>query len=185
MKSYILLVLILCFLFQPKPCISQVTKNVNSLYGVFDGRTPCRDLANQLNEKVQAECIKIKWRLKLYIDSITGNASTYELLGFVYKKGNPRLGRWQITKGTKANPEAIIFQLDQEGREPLFVQKGDDNILFFLDKNKNLMVGNIDFSYTLNRVDKNFRCKGSAVTIGCKKISSPDNFSLLLLQVLH
>lgn len=29
--------------------------------------------------------------------------------------------------------------------------KGDDNVLFFLDKDRNLLVGNSDFSYTLNR----------------------------------
>ena len=102
------------------------------------------------------ECTKIKWRLTLYKDSVTGNPDTYGLLGFVYKKDNPRIGKWRIIKGTKANPEAIVYQLDQPGREPLFLQKGDDNILFFLDQGKNLLVGNRDFSYTLNRVDNNF-----------------------------
>ncbi len=156
MKQIILLLFICCSLGQPKQCIAQVSKKTgNSLVGVFDGRTPCQDLAKQLNEKVTSECIKIKWRLILYKDSITGNPGTYELLGFVYKKDTPRVGKWHIIKGTKANPQAIVYQLDQEGREPLFLQKGDDNIFFFLDQEKNLLVGNRDFSYTLNRVNKN------------------------------
>jgi len=100
-------------------------------------------------------CIKIKWRLILYKDSITGNPGTYSLQGFVYKKDNPRTGKWHIVKGTKASPDAMVYRLDQVGREPLFFQKVDDNILFFLDQEKNLMVGNRDFSYTLNRVKKN------------------------------
>lgn len=155
MRHSILLLLISCCLFQIKPCISQVTKKFNALAAVFDGRTPCQDFAKQLHEKVTIECIKIKWRLTLYKDSVTGDPSTYNLQGFIYKKDNPRVGKWHIIKGTKANPEGIVYQLDQQGKEPLFLQKGDDNVLFFLDQEKNLMVGNRDFSYTLNRVDKN------------------------------
>jgi len=34
-----------------------------------------------------------------------------------------------------------------------YLLKGDDNVLFVLDENKELRVGNIDFSYTLNRVE--------------------------------
>ncbi len=113
-------------------------------------------MAKQLNEKVTTECIKIKWRLILHKDSITPNSGTYELLGFVFKKDKPRLGKWRIIKGAKAHPEAIVYQLDHPGREALFLQKVDDNILFFLDQEKNLMVGNRDFSYTLNRAEKNF-----------------------------
>jgi hypothetical protein len=125
-----------------------------TLYSVYDGRTPCQDLAIQLNEKVTIQCIKIKWRLVLYKDSITGNPATYNLQGFIYKKGNARIGKWHIIRGTKTNPAAIIYQLDKEGTAPLFFLKGDDNVLFFLDREKNLLVGNRDFSYTLNKVDK-------------------------------
>ena len=123
----------------------------NYLYGVFDGRTPCDKLANQLNEKVVDACIKIKWRLSLYKDSATGEPSNYELLGFMYKKGNPRIGKWHILKGSFADADAIIYRLDREGEAPLLLQKGNENVLFFLDAQKKLLVGNRDFSYTLNR----------------------------------
>ncbi len=152
MKYTFLLIFISCSFFHSKQCIAQETKKAaGNIIGVFDGRTPCQDLAKQLNENVTTECIKIKWRLILYKDSITDNSGTYNLQGFVYKKDNPRIGKWHIIKGTKVNPEALVYQLDQTGRKPLFFQKGDDNILFFLDQQKNLMVGNRDFSYTLNR----------------------------------
>jgi hypothetical protein len=157
MKLTLLMLFISCSFLKSNNCIAQVTKKAASnIVGVFDGRTPCQELAGQLNEKTIPECIKIKWRLILYKDSVTGNPDTYALLGFVYKKDSPRIGKWHITKGTKANPEAIVYQLDQPGRESLFLQKGDDNILFFLDQEKKLLIGNRDFSYTLNRVDKDF-----------------------------
>jgi hypothetical protein len=67
--------------------MAQVTKRAaDNIVEVFDGRTPCKDLAKQLNEKLATECIKIKWRLILYKDSITGNPDTYELLGLYIKK---------------------------------------------------------------------------------------------------
>jgi len=130
------------------------SKTAGIVVGVFDGRTPCQELASQLKEKTTPECIKIKWRLTLYQDSPGSPSGNYELLGFVYKKDTPRTGRWHGIPGTFVNPEAIVYQLDQEGGSPLYLQKGDDNILFFLDQDKKLMVGNRDFSYTLNRINK-------------------------------
>lgn len=151
MKRFIGLLLLSYCLIESTPFIPRVTGKTKPVLGVFDGRTPCQDLAKQLNEKVIPECTKIKWRLVLYVDSITGNATTYSLLGFVYKKDNPRVGRWHIIKGTKATPEAIVYQLDLAGGTSLFLQRGGNNVLFFLDQEKNLMVGDRDLSYTLNR----------------------------------
>ena len=53
-------------------------------------------------------------------------------------------------------PEKRIGKIPNPGKpqgSPAFL-KADDNILFFLNKDRNLMVGNADFSYTLNRVKK-------------------------------
>lgn len=124
------------------------------LLGMFDGRTPCQELAQYLETPVNSECIKIKWRLFLYLHPDSQNSGTYELLGFVYEKKNPRLGKWHTTKGTKTNPDAIVYQLDYEGKKPILLQKGGNNILFFLDDEKSIMVGNRDFSFALNRVPR-------------------------------
>lgn len=126
-------------------------KQQNKLYGVFDGRTPCNILSTYLNEPSRQECFKIKWRLTLFVDSISGNPTRYELIGLTYKREKPRVGNWQILTGTNADADAIVFELIETGRPPLLLQKGDDNILFFLDKDRKLLVGNRDFSYTLNR----------------------------------
>ncbi|MEO5602301.1 MAG: hypothetical protein ABIR06_15375 [Cyclobacteriaceae bacterium] len=124
------------------------------LVGMFDGRTPCQELARFLETPVTSECIKIKWRLFLYVHPDSQQSGTYELLGFVYEKKNPRLGKWHTIKGTKTNPDALVYQLDYEGKKPILLQKGGDNILFFLDDEKNIMVGNRDFSFALNRVPR-------------------------------
>ena len=124
----------------------------HKLLGMYDGRTPCNVLAAYLNEPVRPDCIKIKWRLRLFVDSITNEPTRYELIGITYKRDNPRIGNWQIQKGTYADPAAIVYELKEEGRPTLFFQRGDESILFFLDKDRKLLVGNRDFSYTLNRI---------------------------------
>ena len=63
-----------------------------------------------------------------------------------------RTGKWAIVRGAKTNPDAVVYQLDSDKAQgSLLLLKADDNILFFLSKEKNLLVGNGDFSYTLNR----------------------------------
>ncbi|MCW3093588.1 MAG: hypothetical protein JWP81_4657 [Ferruginibacter sp.] len=151
MKNRIVL-LGLFFLFQCYSCLAQEKNNI--VYGVFDGRTPCQELAKQLNVKTGSECIKIKWRLILYKDSITGAPTVYNLMGFVYRNENVRRGKWQIMKGTDTNPEAVVYQLAHQDSSFLLLLEADQNILLFLDRNKKLMVGNKDFSYALSRVAK-------------------------------
>jgi hypothetical protein len=100
-----------------------------------------------LNIDLTAACIKRKWGLILYQDSITHQPTTYKLDGL----GKKKEGRWHIVQGT--DPSAIVYRLDlNEPGSSLFLLKGDDNVLFMLDKNKNFLVGNASFSYTLNRV---------------------------------
>lgn len=151
MKKLPLLIFLLYTLLNTNPCISQPSKKMTALVGVFDGRTPCQELAKQLEEKTTSECIKIKWRLILYKDSVTGDPTTYELIGFAYQRGNPGTGQWHIIK---ENATTTVYQLDRTGKKPLLFLKADDNILFFLDENKKIMVGNRDFSYTLNKINK-------------------------------
>ena len=122
-----------------------------SVYGVFEGKSPCQSIARQLNIEVGAECIKLKWGLTLYQDSVTLKPTTYKLDGTFFRKKD-REGRWHIVHGTRTDPGAIVYQLDLgEPNGFLFLLKGDDNVLFILDKNKDFLVGNAQFSYTLSR----------------------------------
>jgi hypothetical protein len=123
-----------------------------SLLGVFEGRSPCQEIAKQLNVPKDPGCIKLKWRLMLYHDPSTRQPTTYKMEGS-FSRETPRTGKWTILKGMPGNPDATIYQLDPDKpQQSFYFYKGDDNILFILDEHKNFRVGNADFSYTLNRV---------------------------------
>ena len=89
--------------------------------------------------------------LTLYHDSVTQAPTQYETWGMGQWSGK---GSWQILRGVATGPGATIFQLDLGKGTFLFLLKGDDNVLFILDRNKNFLIGNADHSYTLNRVKK-------------------------------
>ena len=73
-------------------------------------------------------------------------------LGGLVWRNPPKTGKWSIVKGTKGDPDAEVYQLDTDDQNGfLSFLKVDDNILFFLDKDRELLVGNEHFSYTLNR----------------------------------
>jgi hypothetical protein len=92
--------------------------------------------------------------LILYHDPVTHAPTTYAyaLGGFAWRNP-PRTGRWAIVKGTKEDPNAVVYQLDPDVSFLSFL-KTDDNILMFLDREGNLLIGNSRFSYTLNRTSK-------------------------------
>jgi hypothetical protein len=95
-----------------------------------------------------AECIKRKMSIILYQDSSTGKPTTYETKGMGKWSGK---GNWYILLGTPTDPLATVFQIKFDATTSLFLLKGDDNVLFILDRNKNFLTGNAMFSYTLNR----------------------------------
>jgi hypothetical protein len=117
-----------------------------TVFGVFEGRTPCTGMAAQLN-KLSPDCLKIKWRVILYCDAVTKEPTT------CWVQGQPDGAKWKIIKGMPSNANAVIYQLDLVNvSSPIYLYKGDENVLFFLDENKNFRVGNGNFSFTLNRV---------------------------------
>lgn len=116
---------------------------------VYEGRTPCSDLPELLGLKKSAACNKMKWYFLFYTDSLTGKPSYFLMGGMGYRKETMAKGSWQIVTGQN---ERIVYQLYSDiWAHPLKLLKGDDNILFFIDTNERLLVGNEDFSYTLNR----------------------------------
>ena len=135
-----------------------------SVYGVFQGRCPCDGIVNNLGLAVDSDCDKLKIGITFYQDSVTKKPTTYILsvvgAGDVIKQGNSsyRLGtikgNWSVIKGSSDNKNATIYQLQTNGNNgDLLLQKGDENVLFILDKNGHFMTGNKYFSYTLNRVE--------------------------------
>lgn len=104
--------------------------------GVFDGRTPCHELSAmlKLSPTPDPQCIKRKWRLKL--SNTTTQAGTFEL--------NSLKGSWRL--------QSALLELDVIDHGKLYLLPVGENVLHFLDTRKQLLVGNVDFSYALNRI---------------------------------
>jgi len=135
-----------------------------TVVGVFEGRPPCQGITRQLKLATTADCIKLKCDLTLYRDQATSQPTTYTLSiiggGDVVKMEGSSYrhkvleGKWKIVQGAKSNPNAIIYQLSLgKPGDYFYILKGDENVLFILDENKEFRVGNEYFSYTLNRVE--------------------------------
>ena len=116
---------------------------------VFEGRTPCSDLPALLGLNKSEACNKMKWYFLFYTDSLTGAPSYFLMGGMGYRKETMAKGRWQIV--TQQNGRIIYRVYFDKWVRSLDLLKGDDNILFFMDADGRLLVGNEDFSYTLNR----------------------------------
>jgi hypothetical protein len=112
--------------------------------GVYDGRTPCQPLARQLGLGVPSDCFKMKWRLRLSDDS-------RYLLEFTGHRDPPRSGRYAV-RSPREPWRGVVFELDPGAAGAfLALLKPDDDVLLFLGKDGEPLVGNADFGYTLNR----------------------------------
>lgn len=122
----------------------------SSVFAVFDGRTPCHELVMEFTQNAPfAGCLKIKWRLTLYQDSASGTPSSYLLMS----TSQYREGSWTILSGIATDPDAVVYQLQmREAQYPISFLRVDENHLFLMDRDMNLLVGNQLFSYTLSRV---------------------------------
>jgi hypothetical protein len=142
-----------------------------SVLGVFEGRPPCAGITKQLGITKEA-CEKLKCNFTFYRDPVTLQPTTYTLyiagVGDVVKQGEDSFrrkiieGKWTIVKGIQSNVNAEVYRLEVGKPGAYFyLLKGDDNVLFILDENRNFRIGNERFSYTLNRVELIFKNKHS------------------------
>lgn len=124
----------------------------STVLGVFEGRLPCHEVVfDVLNVASFPGCLKLKSRLTLYQDQETGAPSAYMYMG----TSTIREGTWTILRGMAGNPDAVVYQLNLNGSQrSVSFLKVDENHLFLLDEDLNLLVGNALFSYTLSRIEK-------------------------------
>ena len=123
-----------------------------AVFGVSEGRSPCHGISRELKLPQYTGCTKVKWRVTLYQNPETSAPTTYKVEGTLHRQ-TPREGTWSIIHGTKADPNATVYQLNSTKNEAaLLLLKADDNVLLFLNQDREPLVGNADFSYTLNRV---------------------------------
>jgi hypothetical protein len=158
---------ILFFLFTSSLLNAQLTVSGNNPYkktsgtpiesgpavvGAFEGRTPCSQVLEVLNLPTRPDCFKLKWSLTLFQEPETKQPTTFALKGS-YSNHVGKNGKWIISRGMPGNPEAVIYELSlSDPQATLYIFQGDENVLFLLDKNKQFLKGNKEFSYTLNRV---------------------------------
>ena len=133
--------------------VSSPMPDDKSLQLVFEGRTPCQEIATAHPEmNAGPSCFKIKWRLILKRDSITHEPTTCTIRNIVNNQPRDVTGWWTIIKGTATNAEAIIYNVQADNlAEPILFLLGDENVLFFLNKDNNPFIGNEDFSFTMNK----------------------------------
>lgn len=120
----------------------------------YEGRTPCGGLLNILDPSKQSVCLKLKWYFIFYADSVTGKPSYYLSDGTAYRKETMTRGKWQMITGKDGR---ITYKLDPENKTySIYLLKVDENILYFTDPDGNLLVGDENFSYALNRRTKEY-----------------------------
>lgn len=127
---------------------STQTKIKDSL--VFEGRTPCGVPGIIPDGKT---CYKLKWRVVLYAGKEI-NKGSYRVFGTGYREDGGLRGSWEmITSDDGKN----IYQF-YDGNEKVFMRllKLDEGVVIFIDEKRNLLVGDHDFSYTLNRSSRKF-----------------------------
>ena len=128
--------------------------NISSLNKPFkdsmtlEGRTPCA-IPGLLPEGTV--CYKLKWLLVMYN---TGNSNTgsYIVFSNLWSRQQKKAGTWSVIKNS--NNYSFYQLIDSNKKLPFFLVKIDDNIFMFANKDGDLLVGDEDFSYTLNRTAK-------------------------------
>jgi hypothetical protein len=125
---------------------ANVTTSVNDSL-VYVGRTPCA--VPGVVPRGQ-QCNKLKWKIVLYPISNNLHYGRYRILGTAYRAQNGKTGTWRVIKG---KDDRIIFELNNDGETNyLYLVKLDEQVLIFSDDEGKLLVGDEDFSYTMNRV---------------------------------
>lgn len=122
------------------------------VFGVFEGRTACAGIARELRITPTAGCLKVKWRVTLLWNAGSTQPTTYKVESSLHRSA-ARTGAWQLVRGATTDADATVFQLNATPSEaPMLLLKGSEDVLFVLDHARRLLVGNVDFGYTLNRV---------------------------------
>ena len=113
---------------------------------VFQGRTPCKIPGL---EKAGTTCYKLKWDIVMYPGAENSSFGEFRLYGTKWRAQEPMQGYWKIIKGKE---ERILYSFFEKNNVHLFtLLRAGDDIVYFTDDDGNPLVGNEDFSYSLNR----------------------------------
>jgi hypothetical protein len=135
---------------------SQTTSSSSLAIASYEATTPCDEVSKSLlNIPATDEAVMMKWSLTLltptsykliYTFGMDKQGSREFSEGAITKE---QTGKW--TKSKYKNTE--VYTLTADDAPSLSFLKLNENVLHLLDSNKNLMVGNGAWSYTLNRIN--------------------------------
>ncbi len=110
----------------------------------FEGRTPC-SIPGVVKEG--EACYKLKWHLIFYANDATSRHGKFKITGTAFR-GGAATGNWIFKPGNNSIP---LYHLTGEaGSMQLYLVNTSDKTLMFADASGRLLVGDEDFSYTLN-----------------------------------
>ena len=112
---------------------------------VFVGRTPCVEIAREQRISVTDDCFKLKWKLTLHQAPDSKSASKF-LLQRTFRRSEPVKGTWRTVR----DGNSVIYRLEGDDGSNVSFLRLDDSLLF-LDKASQLLKGNAEFGYTLDR----------------------------------
>jgi hypothetical protein len=124
------------------------------VFGIFGGRSPCAGLARELKLTGADGCVRVKWRVTLLKDPQTNQPTTYRVDSSLTRERG-WTGAWRIVRGAPGFPDATVYQLDGDASHgPILLLRADDNLVLFLNQQRQPLPGTADFSYTLTRSDQ-------------------------------
>lgn len=124
-----------------------------SLQMTFDGRTPCREFAQEHAEMSASQsCFKLKWRLVLKRDSLSHKSGTCEIRNVADNQPRNITGKWEIINGKKEDSKVKYIKVTVNNlSKPILFLIADKNILLFTDAAFAPLTGNENFGFALNR----------------------------------
>jgi hypothetical protein len=109
---------------------------------LFEGRTPCKGIEEMMLGKTRPECYKKKWLVYLYKNAPTSGTYRIGSTAGSYK------GKWKLKEDAAGK---TVYTLELNNGRTLNLLHVDNNIVYLMNPNGELMVGDHDFSYSLNR----------------------------------
>ena len=144
---------IVAFLTRAGPSHGAIVANSSDsvAVAVFEGRTPCGQIAVEFTGFPSSGCEKIKWELTLFRDRATGRPSSFLYEG----TRTTKRGTWTIHRGLAGDPNATVYRLTPiPPGQALSLLSVNEKVLLLLDGEQRVLVGDASWSYVLNRTDR-------------------------------
>jgi hypothetical protein len=135
----------------PQSAMAAAPTGDSVVVAVFEGRTPCGQIATRFTGFPSQNCEKIKWQLTLF-----RNRQSQLPSAFLYEgTRTSRRGSWVIQRGTPTDADAEVYRLTTKPTgETLHLLNIGGQVLLLLDDQLRVVVGDASWSYTLNRTDR-------------------------------